>query len=122
MDRERIEAMMADYLGRELDREAEERFLSALKDHPDLACEVEDLQGTLAHLHTRLRPGMAWRRLAAAVVLAFLAGMATDRIVTAPPPPPAAETWEADFASAYMSSPGESRWARSLVALSRAMK
>lgn len=119
MDRERIEAMMADYLGGELDRQEEERFLSALMQHPDLALEVEDLEGTLARIHARRIRKRFWP-LAAAVLLSFLAGMAADRIFT--PAPPAAEQWETDFASVYAEGPGDSRWARSLVAFSQALK
>jgi hypothetical protein len=144
MDREKLQAMLSDYLAGELDHETARTFEAALADHPDLAEEAASLLKTLSLVRAfegidadrartfSKRPGRAfWLRFAAALVLAFAAGfLARDFIardeggvksidVDASAPASPDDDWRQTFAEAYAERSEASRLARSLVALSR---
>ena len=52
MTRDELKAMLADYLGDELDGDRQREFETALASDPEFAAEVRGLQETLKTLHT----------------------------------------------------------------------
>ncbi len=143
MNRDEIDAMLADALGGELDPSQRERFDQLLADDPRLADEFRDLQRALVAFRSLNDPvsigerasapssravGAHWRagmRYAAVIGMAFVAGFALRALMPAgskvpPVTPPAAESpaaWERRFANDYLLHPSESSLARSLVAI-----
>ncbi len=145
MNRDELKAMLADYLGDELDAGRKSEFESALAQDSEFAAEVRGLQETLQTLRTldapkamstvapradRLLkvPGL-WR-FAAVVALAFVGGyLARGPAVQFPTPPsgsainqPASDPsneWRLRLAKRYVEHPSDSSLARSLVALAR---
>ena len=147
MDREKLEELMADYLGGELEPAHAAQYETALAEHPDLAGEVASLQRTLSMIRKtdgKDRPDMplpskkAWSRAvlpyAAALILAFTAGYFFRSIplpftadehsggLENPAVGEPLEDWTQTFAEAYTINPGASRLARSLIAFSRALE
>ena len=143
MNRDEIDAMLADALGGELDPSQRERFDQLLADDPRLAEEFRDLQRAVAAIRSLDDPAsigerspapsrralaVPWRagmRYAAVIGLAFVAGFAVRAQMPAdseaPPVAPwAAESpaaWEQRFADVYLFHPSESSLARLLVAV-----
>ena len=145
MNRDELKAMLADYLGDELDADRKNEFEAALADDPEFNVEVKGLQETLQTLRTldeptemstvapradRLLkvPGL-WR-YAAVVAFAFVGGyLARGPAVQFPTPPsgsainqPASDPsneWRLRLAKRYVEHPSDSSLARSLVALAR---
>ncbi len=143
MNRDEIDAMLADALGGELDPSQRERFDQLLADDPRLAEEFRDLQRAVAAIRSLDDPAgigerasapsrralaVPWRagmRYAAVIGVAFVAGFAVRALMPAgskvpPVTPPAAESpaaWEQRFADVYLLHPSESSLARSLVAV-----
>ena len=143
MNRDEIDAMLADALGGELDPSRRERFDQLLAQDPRLADEFGALQralvairslddpvsiGERASAPSRRAVAVSWRagmRYAAVIGVAFVAGFAVRALMPAgskvpPVTPPAAESqaaWEQRFADVYLLHPSESSLARSLVAV-----
>ena len=145
MNRDELKAMLADYLGDELDAGRKSEFEAALADDPEFTAEVKGLQDTLQTLRTldeptatplvapradRLLkvPGL-WR-YAAVVAFAFVGGyLARGPAVQFPTTPsgsamkqPASDPsseWRLRLAKRYVEHPSDSSLARSLVALAR---
>ncbi len=143
MNRDEIDAMLADALGGELDPSQRERFDQLLDDDPRLADEFRDLQRTLvafrslndpvsigerASAPSRRAVAVHWRagmRYAAVIGVAFVAGFAVRALMPAGSKAPAVTSlaaespaaWEQRFADLYLLHPSESSLARSLVAV-----
>ncbi len=147
MTRDELKAMLADYLGDELDGDRKDEFEAALASDPEFAAEVRGLQGTLETLRTLDAPTpmatatskggrlLAVPRLlgyAAVLALAFVGGyLARGPAAELPQPPltgtsqeivgaPSNESidaWRLRLAKAYAEHPSDSSLARSLVAL-----
>ena len=149
MNRDELKAMLADYLGDELDAERKSEFETALADDPEFTAEVKGLQETLQTLRTldeptatpivapradRLLkvPGL-WR-YAAVVAFAFVGGYLARspavQIATSPAKTITQEStgnsfsdptseWRLRLAKRYVEHPSDSSLARSLVALAR---
>lgn len=149
MNRDELKAMLADYLGDELDAERKNEFEAALADDPEFNAEVKGLQDTLQTLRTldgptemstvapradRLLkvPGL-WR-YAAVVAFAFVGGYLARgpavQIATSPAKTITQEStgnsfsdptseWRLRLAKRYVDHPSDSSLARSLVALAR---
>ncbi len=143
MNRDEIDAMLADALGGELDPSQRGRFDQLLAEDPRLADEFGALQRALVALRSLNDPvsirerasapssravAVHWRagmRYAAVIGMAFVAGFAVRAMMPGgskvpPVTPPAAESpaaWEQRFADVYLLHPSESSLARSLVAV-----
>ncbi len=155
MNREEINNLMADYLGDEMSAAQKSLFEKALAEHTDLAEEVSELAKTLSTLRLAEIPavietekttkthGLKKERattrfqLAAAVLIAFVAGFLFHGYLTGDRSEPTTRTvnvmqketnpiaytkWERDFASAYNNQTTESKLAKSWIAFSRAMR
>ena len=146
MTRDELKAMLADYLGDELDGDRQREFEGALASDPEFAAEVRGLQETLERLRTLDAPrpmptatskgarSLAGPRLlgyAAVLALAFVGGyLARGPAAELPRPPLAgtsqetvgassnesADAWRLRLAKAYAEHPSDSSLARSLVA------
>lgn len=146
MTRDELKAMLADYLGDELDGGRHREFEKALTSDPEFAAEVRGLQETLKTLRTldamtpmptaaskRARPVAVPRllRYAAVLALAFVGGyLARGPAADLPGPPLAgtlqetvvassnesADAWRLRLAKTYAEHPSDSSLARSLVA------
>ena len=148
MNHDELKAMLAEYLGNELDVERRNEFEAALADHPEFSTEVDGLQKTLQTLRALDEPmptstvvprsdrptktAGVWRYaavLAFAFVGGYLARGPAIQIATTPPElvtqlaaaDPSAE-WRLGLAKLYVEHPSESSLARSLVALSRSAR
>ena len=149
MNQDELKAMLAEYLGDELDVERRNEFDAALANDPELNAEVKGLQETLQTLRTlddptelstvapraeRLLkvPGL-WR-YAAVVALAFVGGyfargpavpLSVDPVRTTIQDPTGSSfsdpsnEWRLRLAKRYVEHPSDSSLARSLVALAR---
>ena len=145
MNRDELKAMLADYLGDELDAQRKSEFEAALADDPEFKAEVRGLQETLQALrsldepteastvvgqagHPSKVPGL-WR-YAAVVTFAFVGGyFARGPAVQLPTTPPGITTqrpvsdpsdeWRLRLAKRYAEHPSDSSLARSFVALAR---
>lgn len=146
MTRDELKAMLADYLGNELDGDRKGEFEAALASDPQFAAEVRGLQETLETLRKLDAPtpmptatsegarSLAVPRLlgyAAVLALAFLGGyLARGPDAELPRPPltgisqeivgaPSNESidaWRLRLAKAYAEYPSDSSLARSLIA------
>ncbi len=145
MNRDELKAMLADYLGDELDVERKNEFEAALADDPEFNAEVKGLQDTLQTLRTldepRSMPTVAPRadrllkvpglwRYAAVVAFAFVGGYfargpaiqiatTTPEIAKQQPASDPSDEWRLRLAKRYVEHPSDSSLARSLVALAR---
>jgi anti-sigma factor RsiW len=126
MERNEMDLLLADYLGGEMDPEARARFEKALHEDPGLAQEVAGFQATLATMHSLGKKEKKRKRhllgYAAAVLLAFAAGFYTQTATTPKEAPPVVQSLKNDFVQAYLKQPERSTLARSLVALSHALR
>ncbi len=146
MTRDELKAMLADYLGNELDGDRKGEFEAALASDPQFAAEVRGLQETLETLRKLDAPmpmptatserarSLAVPRLlgyAAVLALAFVGGyLARGPAAELPRPPltgisqeivgaPSNESidaWRLRLAKAYAENPSDSSLARSLIA------
>ncbi len=146
MTRDELKAMLADYLGDELDGNRRGEFEAALGRDPEFTAEVRGLQETLERLRTLDAPtpiptasskgarSSAVPRLlryAAILALAFVGGYLARGPAAELPQPPLAGTsqetvgassnestdaWRLRLAKAYAEHPSDSSLARSLVA------
>lgn len=149
MNRDELKAMLADYLGDELDAERKSEFETALADDPEFDAEIKGLQGTLQTLRMMDEPTATpivapradrllkvpglWR-YAAVVAFAFVGGyLARGPAVELSTTPSGITTkerlgtsfsdpsneWRLRLAKLYVEHPSDSSLARSLVALAR---
>ena len=146
MTRDELKAMLADYLGDELDGDRKREFEAALARDPEFAAEVRGLQETLERLCTLDAPisvltatskgarslaGPTLLRYAAVLALAFVGGYLAHGPAAELPRPPltgtseeivaawsneSADAWRLRLAKAYAEHPSDSSLARSLVA------
>jgi len=146
MTRDELKAMLADYLGDELDGDRKREFEEAVANDPEFGAEVRGLQETLKTLRTLDAPrtmpmgtskggrSSAVPRLlryAAILALAFVGGyLARGPAAELPQPPltgmsqeivvaPSSEStdaWRLRLAKVYTEHPSDSSLARSLVA------
>ena len=149
MNHDELKAMLADYLGNELDVERKNEFEAALANDPELNAEVKGLQETLQTLRTlddptelstvapraeRLLKVPGLLRYAAVVALAFVGGyfargpavpLSVDPVRTTKQDPAGSSfsdpsnEWRLRLAKRYVEHPSDSSLARSLVALAR---
>lgn len=149
MTRDELKAMLADYLGDELDGDRKREFEAAVASDPEFGAEVRGLQETLKTLRTldavtpmptatskggRSLPVPKLLRYAAILALAFVGGyMARGPAVRLPTTPPETTTqepagtsfsessdeWRRRLAKRYVEHPSDSSLARSLVAFAR---
>jgi len=146
MTRDELKAMLADYLGEELDEDRNREFEAALARDPEFAAEVGGLQETLQRLRTLDAPipmstatsrgtrSLAVPKLlryAAVLALAFVGGYlargpaaelprlplaGTSQEIVAAPSNESTDAWRLRLAKAYAEHPSDSSLARSLVA------
>ncbi len=146
MTRDELKAMLADYLGNELDGDRKGEFEAALARNPEFGAEVRGLQETLETLRKLDAPtpmptatsegdrSLAVPRLlgyAAVLAFAFVGGYLARGSAAELPQPPLAgtsqeavgassnestEAWRLRLAKAYTEHPSDSSLARSLVA------
>ena len=146
MTRDELKAMLADYLGDELDGDRNREFEAALAKDPKFAAEVRGLQETLERLRTLDAPtpmptatskgarSSAVPRLlryAAVLALAFVGGYLARGPAAELPQPPltgtsqeivgapsneSTDAWRLRLAKAYAEHPSDSSLARSLIA------
>ena len=144
MTRDELKAMLADYLGDELDGDRKREFEAAVAKDPEFGAEVRGLRETLKTLRTldALTPTATSKggrslavpkllRYAAILALAFVGGyMARGPVAELPQPPrtgtsqeivgassnESAAAWRLRLAKAYAEHPSDSSLARSLVA------
>ena len=146
MTRDELKAMLADYLGDELDGDRNREFEAALARDPEFAAEVRGLQETLQRLRTldvpiptptatskgtRSLAVPTLLRYAAVLALAFVGGYLARGPTAELPQPPltgtsqeivgapsneSADAWRLRLAKAYAEHPSDSSLARSLVA------
>ena len=145
MNRDELKAMLADYLGDELDADRKSGFEAALADDPEFNTEVKGLQETLRSLraldgpteasttaprvdHPLKVPGL-WR-YAAVVAFAFVGGYLArgpaieisttpPEVATQRPASDPSDEWRLRLAQRYVEHPSDSSLARSFVALAR---
>lgn len=146
MTRDELKAMLADYLGDELDGDRKREFEAALASDPEFGAEVRGLQETLKTLRTldaltpmptvtskgaRPLAGPRLLRYAAVLALAFVGGYLARGPAAELPRPPltgtsheivggssneSTDAWRLRLAKAYAEHPSDSSLARSLVA------
>lgn len=146
MTRDELKAMLADYLGEELDGDRKREFEAALARDPEFGAEVRGLQETLERLRTLDAPtpmptatskggrslaGPTLLRYAAVLALAFVGGYLARGPAAELPRPPltgtsqetvgawsneSADAWRLRLAKVYTEHPSDSSLARSLVA------
>ena len=146
MTRDELKAMLADYLGDELDGDRKREFEEAVASDPEFGAEVRGLQETLERLRTLDAPipmptatskgarSSAGPRLlgyAAVLALAFVGGYLARAPAAELPRPPltgtsqetvggssneSTDAWRLRLATAYAEHPSDSSLARSLVA------
>ncbi len=146
MNRDELKAMLADYLGDELDVGRKSEFEAALARDPEFGAEVRGLQETLATLGTLDAPtpmptatsegarSLAVPRLlgyAAVLALAFVGGYLArgpaaelsqapltgmSQEIVGAPSNESTDAWRLRLAKAYTEHPSDSSLARSLVA------
>ena len=146
MTRDELKAMLADYLGDELDGDRNREFEAAVASDPEFGAEVRGLQGTLERLRTLDAPtpmptatskggrslaGPTLLRYAAVLALAFVGGYlargpawelpqaplgGTSQGIVAAPSNESTDAWRLRLAKAYAEHPSDSSLARSLVA------
>ena len=146
MTRDELKAMLADYLGDELDGDRKREFEAALARDPEFAAEVRGLQETLERLRTLDAPtpmptatskggrsvtGPTLLRYAAVLALAFVGGYlargpaaelsqppltGTSQGITGGSSNESTDAWRLRLAKAYAEHPSDSSLARSLIA------
>ncbi|MEE8153842.1 MAG: hypothetical protein V3T53_02655 [Phycisphaerales bacterium] len=146
MTRDELKAMLADYLGDELDGDRKRDFEAAVASDPEFGAEVRGLQETLKTLRTldaltpmptatskgaRLLAVPKLLRYAAILALAFVGGYLARGPAAELPQPPLTRTlqetvgtsslgstdaWRLRLAKTYAEHPSDSSLARSLVA------
>jgi len=146
MTRDELKAMLADYLGDELDGDRKREFEAALASDPEFAVEVRGLQETLQRLRTldaptplptgtskgdRVLAGPRLLGYAAVLALAFVGGYlargpaaelsqppltGTSHEIVGAPSNESTDAWRIRLAKTYAEHPSDSSLARSLVA------
>ena len=140
MTRDELKAMLADYLGDELNAEQRQQFEAALDTDAEFAAEVDGLRQTLQTIRSLDEPVVAivkqdkaarpaimpsLLRYAAVLVFAFVGGYLARGPQTVQPQlvqqnnTSNVSDWQLEFAKQYIDHPSDSSLARSLVALAR---